>query len=53
MNHSERVAFFTGLRQGAPPPVLAAVLGVARERLDAAELARLEAELASTSQRAA
>ncbi len=53
MNHAERVQFFRGLSAGAPPPVVSALLDVARGTLPPAELARLEDALDPPSQRAA
>ena len=46
-------AILAGVRNGAPPPVFAALMALAREHLGAVELARLEADLAPQSQRAA
>jgi len=52
MNHPERVEFLASVQRGAPPPAFAAMLDVARARLDPVAFARLD-EALTRSQRAA
>jgi hypothetical protein len=53
MNHFERVELLSDIQRNAPPPVLGALLEIARVRLTPSELTRLEADLVPPSQRAA
>ena len=53
LNHAERVGWFQGMRQGAPPAVFEGMLAIARGNLSARDWGKLASALALPAARAA